>query len=253
MTTLLAGQAAMETRGGPQPLPRGDIAAVVQEIRDAPLYRLQDARWLEEWLLPRLGLNDEYLHEFPQSLRPWCGYGVMSWQYPNQFSKYLCWLGTKRIESYLEIGVRRGGTFIITVEYLRRFHTLQHAAALDLEEQPIMRAYADATPGCTYVIGDSKGVEPKAFMRSRRWDLALIDGDHSAAGFWNDYDALRDHARILALHDVASDLFPHLKQVQSALSRLLPSDRVFTALQQYEDVKARAGRAYLGLMAVDFG
>jgi hypothetical protein len=31
-------------------------------------------------------------------------------------------LASHRVENYLEIGVRHGGTFVITVEYLSRFH-----------------------------------------------------------------------------------------------------------------------------------
>lgn len=237
----------------PEPLPKGAIPAVVQEIRNAPLERLTDAAWLENWLLPRLGLNDEMLHEFPQSLLPWCGYGVMSWQYPRQFSKYLAWLGQRKIRNYLEIGARKGGTFIITVEYLRRFNRIENALALDIVEQPIMRAYAQSAEGCSYVLADSKSAEAKKLIQGRSWDLALIDGDHSAAGFWNDYDVLRNHARIIAAHDVASDLFPHLKQFQTALVRLLPTHKVFSALDQYDEVKVRTGKSFLGLVAAEVG
>ncbi|MCX7367586.1 MAG: hypothetical protein NTX90_01535, partial [Alphaproteobacteria bacterium] len=164
----------------PVPLPLGDIAQATHEIRNAPLERLADANWLEDWLLLRLGLNNEMLHEFPQSLLPWCGHGVMSWQYPRQFSKYLVWLSQRKIGNYVEIGARRGGTFIITVEYLRRFNPIENALALDIVEQPIMRAYAESAQGCSYVILDSKSVAAKKLLQSRYWDLALIDGDHSA-------------------------------------------------------------------------
>jgi hypothetical protein len=237
----------------PVPLPLGDIAQATHEIRNAPLERLADANWLENWLLLRLGLNNEMLHEFPQSLLPWCGHGVMSWQYPRQFSKYLVWLSQRKIGNYIEIGARRGGTFIITVEYLRRFNPIENALALDIVEQPIMRAYAESAQGCSYVILDSKSVAAKKLLQSRYWDLALIDGDHSASGFWNDFAVLRDHARIIAAHDVASDLFPHLKQFQSALVRLLPTRKVFSALDQYDEVKARTGKAFLGLVAAELG
>ena len=39
-------------------------------IREAALEDLRDAAWLEHELLPRLGLNDEELQEFPEALIP---------------------------------------------------------------------------------------------------------------------------------------------------------------------------------------
>src|SRR5438045_1902366 len=76
---------------------------------------LEDARLLETDLLPQLGLNNERLNEFPVALYEHTGNGLLYWQYPNQFSKYLVHLSKYKIESYFEIGVRHGGTFIITV------------------------------------------------------------------------------------------------------------------------------------------
>jgi len=63
----------------------------------------------------------------PDELYQFCGRGLHYWQYPNQFSKYLVRLSQFKVESYLEIGVRHGGTFVITVEYLSRFHPLKCA------------------------------------------------------------------------------------------------------------------------------
>jgi hypothetical protein len=237
----------------PVPLPVGEIDQAVYEIRKAPLERLTDKSWLENWLLLRLGLNNEILHEFPKFLYPWCGHGIMSWQYPSQFSKYLVWLSQRKIGNYVEIGARRGGTFIITVEYLRRFNPIEHALAMDIVEQPIMRAYTKTAEGCSYALLDSKSAEAKTLLQSRYWDLALIDGDHSASGFWSDFAVLRDHSRIVAAHDVASDLFPHLKQFQAAVTRLLPTHKVFSALDQYDEVKARTGKSFLGLVAAEIG
>jgi precorrin-6B methylase 2 len=57
----------------------------------------------------------------------------LQWQYPNQFSKYLAELAAHPVDRYLEIGVRHGGTFVITVEYLSRFHPVREAIAVDLE------------------------------------------------------------------------------------------------------------------------
>jgi hypothetical protein len=92
------------------PIALGRIDAVLAEIRQAPLAKLRDPRWLRHYLLPKLGLNSEILNEFPEELYPWCGFGVRSWQYPSQFSKYLVYLSGKQIRTYLEIGCRHAGS-----------------------------------------------------------------------------------------------------------------------------------------------
>src|SRR4051812_34363485 len=100
----------------PQPLELDRIA----RIHARSLVELADPRTLEA-LVCELGLNDEGIEELPAHLHPWCGQGLRIWQYPNQFSRYLAALAGRRIASYLEIGVRHGGTFVATVEVLGRF------------------------------------------------------------------------------------------------------------------------------------
>jgi hypothetical protein len=59
-------------------------------------------------------------------------------------------------------------------------------------------------------------------IRQMRWDLALIDGDHSYAGCSADYETIRDHARLIALHDIASDVCPGVKHLWQELTRAIP-------------------------------
>lgn len=242
----------MTASEGPVPIARGDIQAAVAEIRGASREQLLDPEYLENYLLLRLGLNNESMFAMPKALAPWCGHGVMSWQWPNQFGKYLCHIAQKNISSYMEIGVRRGGTFIITVEYLSRFNSLRRAVALDLHEQPIMRAYAGYRPEIEYILCDSKGEEAKKIITSQKWDLVLVDGDHSRAGFSADYTNVKNNARTIACHDLANDLFPHLKNFWSQAKEILPGDRVFEALEQYREVSEREGKSYLGIGVLDF-
>ncbi len=79
--------------------------SLANSIREKGLDCLSDPKKLEFDLLPSLGLNNENLREFPEELYPYCGRGLLHWQYPNQFSKYLVLLSKLRIERYLEIGV----------------------------------------------------------------------------------------------------------------------------------------------------
>jgi hypothetical protein len=82
----------------------------VQIIRDSDV--LENSSELEI-LMCRLGFNTEGLHEQPGIVKR-NGGGLYIWQYPNQFSKYLLLLLQYKIESYIEIGCRWGGTFILT-------------------------------------------------------------------------------------------------------------------------------------------
>src|SRR5580704_9247269 len=222
-----------------EPIELGRVDLVIAEIQQAPLAKLRDPRWLEFYLLPRLGLNGELLKEFPEELYPSCGYGVRSWQYPSQFSKYLVYLSGKQIRTYLEIGCRHGGTFIITVEYLKRFNNLQVACAMDIEDSEIMREYKRKEPGIVYALISSLSNDGRRLIQQMRWDLALIDGDHTYEACAADYDSVRDHARLIALHDIVSDVCPGVRQLWQELKRAVPVLRREEFVDQYENVVTR--------------
>ena len=118
-------------------------------IRNAKREELADAQWLEA-MLPRLGLNAEWLHQFPSFLYPHTGKGLRHWQYPNQFSRYLAHMAQYNIETYLEIGVRHGGTFVITVEYLNKFHPVQKAVGVDIRPCPGLLDYRKTQPNVRF-------------------------------------------------------------------------------------------------------
>jgi hypothetical protein len=237
----------------PIPIDAGNIAQAVAEIRAAPVDLLLNPDWLEHDLLLRLGLNDEILEEFPAALYPWCGQGVKSWQYPRQFSRYLCFLAGKQIKSLVEIGCRHGGTFIITAEYLDRFAGLQHACALDLEPSSILSQYQQEYRNFDYSICSSTSEAGRDILRGGDWDLALIDGEHSRAACWSDYQSLKDNARIIALHDIVNDSCPQVAEVWRHIRSVVPSHRVFEQTDQYREVFDRTGKRFLGIGAVDFG
>jgi Methyltransferase domain len=218
-------------------------------LRSAELEKLRDAAWLERELLPRLGFNNEFLEEFPRELYPQTGEGLLHWQYPNQFSKYLVELSRHRISSYLEIGVRHGGTFAITVEYLRRFHPLRLAVGNDIYPMPGLVPYAGSDPRIHLVQRSSHGLRfVLDLLRRRRFDLVLIDGDHSAQGCRRDFEIVRRHARLIALHDIASDVVPGVPAVwREVRSRYADRYDFLEFTEQYEEVRARTGKAYLGI------
>src|SRR3954470_17323278 len=117
----------------------------IELLRTADRNTLRDPGWLERQGLPDLGLNHEFLYEgrwplLPAWLHERAG-GLLAWQLPCQFGPYLAHLTRYPISSYLEIGVRHGGTFVITVEYLRRFREIEKGLAVDLSETPALAEY----------------------------------------------------------------------------------------------------------------
>ena len=75
-------------------------------IESSTLEQLQNVTYVEN-LIVRLGFNNEIMREQPTIVAENPG-GLYIWQYPNQFSKYLVFLGSLQqpINSYLEIGCR---------------------------------------------------------------------------------------------------------------------------------------------------
>jgi hypothetical protein len=238
--------------GEVQPLEIGDVDGAIQLLRNAPLRDLRNETFLREELLLTLGLNGEILHEFPSQLYPWCGRGILSWQYPIQFAKYLTYLSEKNIRSYVEIGCRFGGTFIMVVEYLRRFSDLNVAVALDIERAVIMDGYARHTVGIDYKIASSRDPEIISWLGARKWDLAFIDGDHTYEGCSSDFQAVRECATIIGLHDIVSHACPGVVRTWQEIRRVVPSNRIFEAIDQYRDVRDRTNMTFLGIGLVDF-
>lgn len=217
-------------------------------IRRAPLDQLSDPSYLEEDLLPRLGLNDETGH-FPPSLEPSVGQGLLCWQYPNQFSKYLVHLSRQGIESYMEIGVRHGGTFVITIEYLSRFHPIREALGVDLGRSSTLREYAEARTGVTVIQASSHDEGFKQRVRGHEgFDLVLIDGDHTLEGCREDFELVRDRGRVLVFHDIVSQPTPGVTAVWQEVKRLhggLFDFYEFT--DQYPEVSRESGEEFLGI------
>lgn len=169
-----------------------------------------DQNFMENFLIPHLGLNDEFLHEQPTELSTYYGHGLglKIWQYPHQISKYLILLNkySKSIKSYAEIGCRNGGTFILHCEYLNH---LSKAFAIDIiEETDTLKEYRSQTDYVQYMQANSQSNLFKDFINSNRFDLIFIDGDHSYSGVKSDAEITRESCNIQVFHDIVNDACP---------------------------------------------
>ena len=231
--------------------PTQDIQRVVDLIQSESLEHLRDPAYLEYRLLPLLGLNDRHMHQYPSHLHAHCGTGIDSWQYPNQFSRYLVHLSTLGLTSYCEIGCHKGGTFIITVEYLRRFNDIHSALAVDNWSRDRMIRYSELRPEVEYLPVSSLDSSFLERYAKQAWDLVLIDGDHSYQGVRKDFDQCAGRARYIAFHDIVNSLCPGTQQIWAEMKQRYPANKLHTWTDQYDEVLLRMRGSIMGIGLVD--
>jgi hypothetical protein len=182
-------------------------------IREKTPEHLSRRENIEELLL-RLGLNDEGMHEMPPALHPHCGQGLRIWQYPNQFSRYLEQLSRLGVRSYLELGIRHGGSFVVTVEFLERFSPLDFATGVDLIPCPSMEEYKGMNPKAEFAQLNTQSADFTALIeRLKPIDLVFIDSHHEEAQCRRELESLADSASMFAFHDIANKDWPGVRKV----------------------------------------
>lgn len=234
-----------------------DLTASVQDAIDAiaglSAAQRTDVEFLEHEFIPALGLNDESLHEQPMELSEHWGKGLHLWQYPNQLAPYLAWLAENcsGITSYMEIGCRWGGMFILIAEWIRNCGAdLKTVVALDpIEPTPFIRTYFDlfgARPGMEafYLQGNSNTPLTAMHVKRIKPDFVFIDGDHSLRGALEDHLLVRPHARIIVHHDISSQACPDTTLLWKALKEMeAPTFELAEFTGQYASVNG----SYLGI------
>lgn len=222
--------------------------SVLSVIRAADRALLSDAKKLELELLPLLGINNELTYQLPQSLLPHTGKGLFYWQYPNQFSRYLVLLSQLHIDSYLEIGVRHGGTFILTIEYLKKFGALKKAIGVDIGYAPSVVAYSKEYPQVRFFQADSQTDRFKDMVHTAGdFDLVLIDGNHDEKECASDFETVHKVAGIIVLHDIASAVCPGVQKLWGVIKNNLDQYECYEFTEQYADVVERTGHHFFGI------
>jgi hypothetical protein len=213
---------------------RGNVLSAVSAIRSLTLRECGNVAALEHELIPSLGLNDEILDEQPSELFPFVGRGLHIWQYPCQLAPYLVWLSENAVgvRSYMEIGCRWGGMFVLISEWLRKIGAdLNCLCAIDpIEPTPFIEEYfkmlrQEASAGASaieplYLRALSTSDEARQAVERMRPDFVFIDGDHTLQGALSDHLLVRDKAEIIVHHDVHSAACPGTTQLWAALKIL---------------------------------
>jgi hypothetical protein len=175
----------------------------LKSLRELPDDKLRDRNELQR-VIAEAGLNGEFAGDWPPELHKYLGVGLNIWQYPIQFADYLIFLSRFKVNNYLEIGVRDGGTMVMTVEYLSRFHPVKEAIGVDIAMNfPSVDAARAFNPVYSTVWCSSQTDKFKKFMECYHFDMVLVDGDHSVVGMNNDFNnAKASGAKLIACHDI---------------------------------------------------
>lgn len=205
----------------------------IRLIRRLKPERLLQPKVLEALML-ELGLNDEAMSELPEELHPACGAGLRIWQYPIQFAPYLRYLSQLEVRSYLEVGVRHGGSYVLTVEVLDRFSTLDWAVGADVIRCPSMDAYLALNRRSEHARVNSRSPAFAALCaRLAPIDLVFIDSHHEEQHCRREVELLRPFAAMIALHDISNIACPGVAAVWKEFKAMSEYD-CFEFIDQYD-------------------
>ncbi len=217
------------------------VETTIAKIRDLPVSQCYDIQYIENRLIPELGLNDESLHEQPAEFGDYFGKGLHLWQYPSQLARYLVWLAhnAKHVRNYTEIGCRWGGTFILVNEWLKKIGApLEFSLAVDpIAATPFIEKYiqVSSTP-VHYIQNLSTSREAIDYLGTFKTDMVFIDGDHSIQGVMFDHLLVRKSADIIVHHDVASQACPGTSLFWNYVKQAESDFNFWEFTQQYDSV-----------------
>ena len=86
----------------------------------------------------------------------------------------------------IEIGVKYGGTFAITTEYLQRLSGLEYACAADINYCPSLVRYSRRNRRASFYQLDSASDSFLHLLKQHKFDAVFVDGDHEEKACYND-------------------------------------------------------------------
>lgn len=222
-----------------------DPRQAVKIIAEEPLENLTDAGYLRTWLR-QFGLGNP-LRAQPPELQPLCDTGLKLIQNLDQLADYLAFLAQMSItlpfRKYLEIGVYMGGTFLVTLEYLRRFNENTQGYGIDIKRRQAWGAY-DVSYATFWATSSQSAEFQEGFTHCGPYELVFVDGDHSYEACAADCFKAVGYSNMVVLHDIADHNWPGVRRVWAEMKDALVETHHFcTFTQQQPGVK----KSYFGI------
>lgn len=152
--------------------------------------KLSDVEWLAETLKPHCRIRR----------MGWRGSRLRIIQFPREFAAFLIHLAGAQVCSYLEIGTSTGGSFFTVDAYLRCAVT-GYERTVGYDRTSKLRGYEEYRarfPTCEFRHQSSKQMN----LGAEQFDAAFIDARHIEKWVIQDFNKVRNNARIVAFHDI---------------------------------------------------
>jgi len=120
------------------------------------------------------------------------------WQTPRQIADALLELLKYDINSYAEVGICKGGSYLLISELLKLKNPNLKSIGIDYKD----RLTEDIKKYINFHLGTSKDFKGESF------DLTFIDADHSYEGVSTDYKNMGQYAKIVMFHDINDSKCP---------------------------------------------
>ena len=144
--------------------------------------------------------------------------GLKSKQYPQELAKLLIFMGKNRdnINSYLEIGCERAGTFFIVDSYMKALkdHWFK-STAIDITNMAAnkFKSYSKKFPSSKFIQVDMRSDEAATIIYNNKADFCFIDAKHTYENVKADYELIIQHTqpKYIGFHDIK---LTHIPKVQ---------------------------------------
>lgn len=166
-------------------------------------------------VIPTFGLNNEGLEEQPTTLSEYYGKGLRIWQYPIQLAPFMKWLNGIKVNSFLEIGSRWGGNFIVISQILKNNNPDIKLYACDVMPESSNLYQFKQRVHFEYLEMDSQSEEFKNLIKQKSIEFAYIDGLHHYKECMSDYSLFENNpqTKYIVFHDIDSDQCVDIKKI----------------------------------------